>query len=161
MKEKSPVTFKSVLADHISGMLMEKRAAGYDYRTEEAILLRFDDYCVKNSLAGPVYTKEFLSGWCEQSSSEGTANHNKRISVVRQLSLYMMSMGIPVYLPKSCLKTETVLPHLFTDEERTGFFHEVDCNVPQLTAPYAQRMADEYKVLFRVIYCCGIPKPAG
>ena len=156
MKEKSPVTFKSVLADHISGMLMEKRAAGYDYRTEEAILLRFDDYCVKNSLAGPVYTKEFLSGWCEQSSSEGTANHNKRISVVRQLSLYMMSMGIPVYLPKSCLKTETVLPHLFTDEERTGFFHEVDCNVPQLTAPYAQRMADEYKVLFRVIYCCGL-----
>ena len=29
MKEKSPVTFKSVLADYIYGMITEKRAVGY------------------------------------------------------------------------------------------------------------------------------------
>ena len=156
MKEKSPITFKSVLSEQISGMIMEKRAVGYDYRTEEAILLRFDDYCVNNGLDTPAYTKEFLSGWCEQSVSEGIANHNKRISVVRQLSLYMMSMGIPVYLPRSCLKTETVLPHLLTDDERSVFFHEVDSYVPRVAAPYAHRIADEYKVLFRMIYCCGL-----
>ncbi len=156
MKEKSPFTFKSILADYIYGMIMEKRAVGYDYRTEEAILLRFDNYCVNNGLETLAYTKEFLSGWCEKSVSEGISNHNKRISVVRQLSLYMMSMGIAAYLPKSCLKVETVLPHLFTDSERAGFFHEVDTYVPGMAAPYAQRIADEYKVLFRMIYCCGL-----
>ena len=156
MKEKSPVTFKSVLADYIYGMITEKRAVGYDYRTEEAILLRFDNYCVNNGLDTLAYTKEFISGWCEQSASEGIFNHNKRISVVRQLSLYMMSMGITVYLPKSCLKAETVLPHLFTDSERSGFFHEVDTYVPGTTAASSQRIANEYKVLFRMIYCCGL-----
>ena len=70
MKEKSPTTFKSVLSDHISGMIMEKRSVGYDYRTEEAILLRFDNYCVNNGLSTPAYSKEFLAGWCEQSASE-------------------------------------------------------------------------------------------
>ena len=156
MKKKSPIVFKSVLSHHISGMIMEKRSVGYDYRTEEAILLRFDEYCANNGLAPPAYTKEFLSGWCEKSSSEGISNHNKRVSVIRQLSLYLMSMGISVYLPKSCLKAETVLPHLFTDSERSGFFHEVDTYVPGLIAPYAHRIADEYKVLFRMIYCCGL-----
>ena len=156
MKEKSPVLFESVLSDHISGLIKEKRAAGYDYSTEEAILLRFDRYCTGHGLMTPAYTKEFLSDWCEQSLTEGISNHNKRVSVVRQLSLYMMSMGINVYLPQNRLKAEIVLPHLFTDEERTAFFHEVDTYIPETTAPLAHRIADEYKVLFRMIYCCGL-----
>ena len=156
MKEKFPVTVKSILSDFFSGMIMEKRSVGYDYRTEEAILLRFDNYCVTNGLSTPAYTKEFLSNWCEQSASEGISNHNKRISVIRQLSLYMMSMGIPVYMPKSRLKAKTVLPHLFTDGERSGFFHEVDIYIPRITASYAQRIGDDYKVFFRMIYCCGL-----
>ena len=44
MKKKSPIVFKSVLSHHISSMIMEKRSVGYDYHTEDAILLRFDEY---------------------------------------------------------------------------------------------------------------------
>ena len=156
MKEKSPPTFKSVLSGFISGLIEEKRAAGYDYRTEEAVLLRFDHYCAERGLEAPAYTKEFLSDWCEQSPSEGISNHNKRVSVIRQLSLYMMSMGVQVYLPKNHLKAETVLPHLFTDDERSGFFHEADAYVPKSASYPAHRIANEYKVLFRMIYCCGL-----
>ena len=156
MKEKKPILYESILAGYISGMIDEKRAAGYDYRTEEAILLRFDQYCTDHGLADPAYTKEFLSDWCEQSASEGISNHNKRVSVVRQLSLYMMSLGIRVYLPKNRLKPETVLPHLFSDDERRAFFHEIDTYVPGSAVPAAHRIADEYKVLFRMIYCCGL-----
>ncbi|MDO4804576.1 MAG: tyrosine-type recombinase/integrase [Lachnospiraceae bacterium] len=156
MKEKSPIIFGSVLSDYISGMIKEKRAAGYDYRTEEAILLRFDCYCTEHELATPAYTKEFLSSWCEQSPSEGIANHNKRVSVVRQLSLYMMSMGIHAYLPKSHLKAEIVLPHLLTDDERSRLFREIDSYIPKTADPSSHRIADEYKVLFRMIYCCGL-----
>lgn len=156
MKDNSPILFESVLSDYISGIIREKRAAGYDYRTEEAILLRFDHYCVEHGLTSPAFTKEFLSDWCKQAVSEGISNHNKRVSVIRQLSLYMMSVGISVYLPKSHLKAETVLPHLFTDDERSAFFHEVDTYVPRAIDSAAHRIADEYKVLFRMIYCCGL-----
>ena len=156
MKEKSPAVFESILADFIAGMIKEKRALGYDYSTEERILIRFDRYCVAHCLSTLTYTKEFLSEWCEQSVSEGIANHNKRVSVIRQLSLYMMSMGVQVYLPKNDMGTETVLPHLFTDDERSGFFHEVDIYVPKSADSAVHRIADEYKVLFRMIYCCGL-----
>ena len=149
MKDNSPILFESVLSDYISGIIREKRAAGYDYRTEEAILLRFDHYCVEHGLTSPAFTKEFLSDWCKQAVSEGISNHNKRVSVIRQLSLYMMSVGISVYLPKSHLKAETVLPHLFTDDERSAFFHEVDTYVPRAIDSAAHRIADEYKVLFQ------------
>lgn len=58
MKDNSPILFESVLSDYISGIIREKRAAGYDYRTEEAILLRFDHYCVEHGLTSPAFTKE-------------------------------------------------------------------------------------------------------
>ena len=60
---------KSILAPYITGHLAEKRALGYDYRSEELILYRFDRYCVANQLQSETITKDFLNGWLENSFS--------------------------------------------------------------------------------------------
>ena len=106
--------FNSVLAPYIQGLLEEKRALGFLYDTEELILIRFDQYCVENKVEAQGVTKEFFYNWCLQSKTEGLSNQRKRITVVRQLMLYMISMGEMVYLPKLTGRKETVLPHIFT-----------------------------------------------
>ena len=52
----------------------------------------------KNSKA-PEITKAFLSDWMERSETEGSFNHGKRISCVRQLLVFMATCGINVYIP--------------------------------------------------------------
>ena len=153
--------YKSILSPFIDGLLSEKRSLGFDYRTEELILIRFDRYCIDVGLNTLNVTRDFLDGWCMQSDTEGLSNQCKRITVVRQLMLYMISLGINVYLPKSNGRKEVVLPHIFTQEELFSFFHEVDSYEPLSCQPVYRRLAKEYRVLFRMLYCCGLRNTEG
>ena len=153
--------YKSVLTPFISGLLNEKRSLGFSYQTEELILKRFDQYCVDNNLKDFCVTKDFLNGWCLQSKTEGISNQKKRISVVRQLMLYMISLGNVVYLPKFNGHKEIVLPHIFTLEELQAFFQEVDNYEPDTNRSEDKRLANEYRVLFRLLYCCGLRNSEG
>ena len=137
--------FKSLLSPFIDGLLSEKRSLGFDYHTEELILARFDRYCTKTGLSTLGVTKDFLDKWCMQRDTEGLSNQRKRITVVRQLMLYMISLGINVYLPKGNGHKEVVLPHIFTQEELLSFFHEVDSYEPPLYHSVYRRLAKDSK----------------
>lgn len=159
-----PETYKlaSILAPHITGFVTEKRALGYDYHSAELILLRFDRYCLERSLNTTSVTRGFLSGWMEQSDTEGLFNLGKRISVVRQLLIYMASLGIPVYIPHDFCHFEKMLPHILSREELDALFFEIDAYVPrQFTNRNLLRLSNEYKILFRVIYSCGLRNSEG
>ena len=153
--------FQSIFAPFIDGLLEEKRSLGFDYHTEELILLRFDRYCTESGLDTLNVTKDFLDKWCTQTDTEGLSNLRKRITTLRQLMLYMISLGIIVYLPKSKGHNDVVLPHIFTQEELTAFFHEVDSYEPSCNRIAEKRLAKEYKVLFRLLYCCGLRNSEG
>lgn len=151
----------SILAPFIIGLLQEKRVLGYLYRTEGLILLRFDRYCANRGLDTVHVSRAFLDDWCGQTDTEGISNHNKRVSAVRQLMLYMISLGINVYLPKWLTARETVLPHIFTAEELSAFFHALSSCRPVCNQPVYYRLSNEYNVLFRMIYCCGLRNSEG
>lgn len=153
--------FFSILAPYIAGVIEEKHSLGFNYYTEELILLRFDKYCIEKGLKTVNVTKPFLDEWCRQLDTEGLSNHGKRITAVRQLMLYMLSLGIVVHLPKNRVRPETILPHIFTDDELQGFFHEVDSYMPATNCPAHKRLAKEYQVLFRMLYCCGMRNSEG
>ena len=153
--------FQSVLAPFITGLLDEKHSLGFDYHTEELILIRFDRYCIQKSLETIQVTKEFLDEWCTQTDTEGLSQKIRRISVVRQLMLYMISLGIMVHLPKSGGRIEVVLPHIFTLEELQAFFHEADSYFYSVSRHVDRRLANEYRVLFRLLYCCGLRNSEG
>ena len=89
----------SALAPHIEGLLAEKRALGFSYRTEEATLARFDAHCAACGLERPELTRELLDGWLERSPTEGSRSHARRVGVARQLGLYMASMGLEAHVP--------------------------------------------------------------
>lgn len=153
--------FNSILAPYINGLLAEKRSLGFDYHTEALILARFDRYCSEGDLDTLNVTKSFLDGWCTQTDTEGFSNQSKRITVIRQLMLYMISLGIAVCLPKSNGRREILLPHIFTQEELLALFHEADSYEPLSRRPADMRLAKEYMVLFRLLYCCGLRNSEG
>ena len=146
----------SVLAPYIEGLLDEKRALGFKYETEELVLARFDAYCSERGLSACTVTRGFLDGWLERSPTEGACNHAKRVSVVRQLMIYMAALGLSVYIPGKLPEADVKLPHIMTADEMAAFFARVDAYRPAGGGAAYRRLAGEYRVLFRMIYCCGL-----
>ena len=146
----------SPVAEYIDGLLEEKRSLGYSYIFEEYLLNEFDNYCVINGLSEPGFARDFLSGWLAARNGEGASYHRQRISFVRQLSLYMNALGIRAYVPVMTVKQEYIVPHFLSSEERKALFRILDNSFPQTAAAYAWRMWNEYRVIFRLLYCCGM-----
>ena len=146
----------SAVAPYIAGLLGEKRALGFLYDTEELVLARFDAYCSELGLSEATMTRDSLGGWLERRPTEGACSHSRRVSVARQLMLYMASMGLSVYIPGELPKVGTKLPHILTADERSAFFAQVDAYRPAGGGAAYRRLAGEYRVLFRMIYCCGL-----
>lgn len=148
--------YNSCLAPLIEELIKQKRLAGYSYEFEAYILKVFDDYCIQKRLSEPVIKKELLQDWSERHPTESKGYRSQRVSFVRQLSLYMNSLGIKSYVPNHFSEKEKHVPHILSDEEVASFFKETDAYWPLNSSAPFPRMAMEYKVLFRLIYCCGL-----
>lgn len=151
------IKFCSALAEYIKGMLEEKRACGYKYLTEERILLRFDAYWAENNKDTTELTMESLDGWCQIRNNEGSGNYRNRISPVSELAKYMNGLGIPSYIPDPDITVEPPVRHILSQPERKEFFQKVDEYRPKRWAHGCYvRMANEYPMIFRLIYLCGL-----
>lgn len=146
----------SIVAPYIDGLLQEKRANGYGYKSGELVLNRFDRYCSDMQLDTLEITREFLSGWMERAEHEGEFNRGKRISCVRQLLLFMATFGLNVYIPHDFCHFKKALPHIFEREELDDFFEQVDSYVPNSCSLSHRRLAYEYRLLFRWYLCLGL-----
>ena len=60
------------------------------------------------------------------------------------------------YIPSRFFKAEKKVIHILSDEELMALFEEIDGYVPATTGRVFHRLAAEYKVIFRLIYCCGL-----
>jgi len=146
----------SVIAEYIDGLLAEKRSLGFSYIFEEYLLNVFDHYCVEKGLKDACFNRQFLNEWLSHREKEGSSYHSQRISFVRQLSLYMNSLGIHAYIPVESVKKEFTIPIFLSREERLSFFNVLDEDAPKVDHPYAWRMWNEYRVIFRLLYSCGM-----
>lgn len=68
----------------------------------------------------------------------------------------MISLGKEAYIPSNFYKCEKRLVHILSDDEISAFFHEIDSYSPEIKAVSFLRLSTEYKVIFRLIYCCGL-----
>jgi len=146
--------YKSSLAPYIVGLIKLKRACGYGYDSQARILESFDRFCIEQHHTADTITRELLMQWAIQRPSEGKNHRNARVSFVRQLALYMQSLGKNAYIPKHFASETVDVPHLFSKEELTSFFAAVDAYVPPRANLH--RLAVTYRVLFRLFYCCGL-----
>ena len=149
----------SVIAPYIKGLLAEKRALGYSYYSAELILYRFDRFCTEAGLDTVNIDRDALAGWVERAENESAFNHGKRISVVRQLLLYMASLGICVYIPHDFCHFDKKMPHILSAGELKALFRAIDSYRPRGSGAGRReliRLSHEYRVVFRMIYTCGL-----
>ena len=128
----------SVVAGYIDGLLAEKRSLGYSYVFEEYLLNVFDHYCTGKCLKNADFDRKFLDGWLCAREGESSSYHSQRISFVRQLALYMNSLGIHAYIPVETVRKETIVSGGELRETQTADYFSslcpIDCTVPSLNA---------------------------
>ncbi len=148
--------FKSCFSDYIKQLLIEKNAEGFIYDSAKYILIRFDKFCLNSVITEAIITKDLVHDWGTSNGNEGRSAVGSRISVIRQLAIYMASGGMECYIPSNFSDHHHKLIYVLNETEVTDFFTEVDSYVSGINADRFNRLAFEYKVLFRIIFCCGL-----
>jgi integrase/recombinase XerD len=146
--------FKSPLAPYITGLIEQKRACGYAYVYQENVLESFDRFCIEQSHSVNTITRDLVMEWAVQRSTEGKNHRNQRVSFVRQLALYMLSLGLNAYVPRHYASETVSTPHILSMRELTEFYAAVDSYEPP--QPSLRRLGHTYRILFRLYYCCGL-----
>lgn len=148
--------FKSPLASYIDGLIDQKHALGYTYDVQENILVRFDTMLAAEYPYSATITKEIAEDWAARKPYEKISTVRNRVVPIAHLAKYMNSIGKTAYVfPTDTLgKEERYVPHIFTDDELSRFFHAVDtCCHYSPEVPYRHFVMP---VMFRTIYCCGL-----
>ena len=148
--------FQSCFGPYIERFIQEKRDAGFIYESEEWKLKHFDAFCIEESIAEPVLTRELAYTWGALHDDEALVTCSGRTSILRQFALYLTTLGMDAYIPSRFFKAEKKVIHILSDEEIVALFEEIDGYVPATTGRVFHRLAAEYKVIFRLIYCCGL-----
>ena len=147
--------FSSALAPYIEGLIREKRSNGYIYEFQAYILEFFDKFVIENGFDDGTLSPSLIEAWSIQRTTEGKGYRNQRVSFVRQLSVFMFSLGLNAYIPDRIQSnTFTPDPYILSRDEITDLMSCVDSFIPRQKVYI--RLARSYSVLFRLYYCCGL-----
>lgn len=149
-------SFTSCFAPFIESMITEKRNAGFQYEHAEWILHKFDEFCNQEQVETPVITQELAGKWGTLRKTETKVTLAGRISVLRQLSLYMQAYGIKCYVPRNFTRKSNRSAYVLSIEEIQSLFLEIDSYQPTINAEVFHRLALEYRILSRMLFCCGL-----
>ena len=144
--------FESGLAHHIEGLIQQKRADGYAYNCEEKLLKRFDAFCVQNYPELTTVTYEMASKWSEARPGEGDAYHNRRMSMVKVLGEYILSLGQEAYVPDFFRKAYRPALYIPSKEEVKELLQKMDIRTSHNSEQL--RLDRECKILFLLYFCC-------
>jgi len=147
--------YTSTFAPHIAGLIEQKRALGYKYGGEPAILKRFDTFCRERHPGETVLTREVMMDWAAKRPGEHPATLQGRLTPVRELAKYMARLGIPAYLmPKGLLpRIPRYMPHIYSNDELSRIFAQTDKCRYVSEVPYRHHVMP---VFFRLLYCTGM-----
>ena len=148
--------YTSAIGAHIAGFISEKRASGFKYTYEAHIMRRFDEYWAGYGYADTGLTQENLAGWLQKWEPGNGSSLVHRISVIRQFSIYLNGLGIPSYMPSFTVSCQPHARLPLTRAELGEFFAQADAPPEKNKGIHNKRIADEYPVLFRLIYLNGM-----
>jgi integrase len=146
--------FESNLKPYIIGLIQQKRADGFSYDTDEYHFKKLDDFCLAFYPDATTITRELASEWAVIRPTEGGRYRNRRVSTLRQLSLYILSHGCESYVPRNNAKESKPVLYVPSHEEISAFLSKIDSWEPHNYC--GRRTANEYKLIFRLYYCCGM-----
>jgi integrase len=150
-----PFEFDSPFKQCIQAMIGEKRALGYKYDSSARLLYKFDLFCLTYGCTMPMLSKELVLSWCQKHPNEAQATFRTRLTVIRQLGMYMDRIGLSAFvLPLNYApKGPKYIPYIFSNKELATFFEQTDnCNYCA-AVPQRQWIMP---LLFRMLYSCGL-----
>ena len=86
--------YNSSLACYITELIQQKQASGYIYEYESYMLERFDRFCIDEHYNTGTITRDMVMQWAIQRPTESKNYRNQRVKFVRQLAIYMQSIGM-------------------------------------------------------------------
>ena len=149
---------RSVLSPYINDLLAEKRSLGFLYNDQAYQLHRLDEYWYNNGFTDAHITPENISGWLEAFPGESRSSQSSRVGAAKCLAQYLISIGISCYIPIFTVGIDHNVVHVLSKAEINEFFQSVDEYTPDPCIKYAayNRTANEYPIIFRLLYCCGM-----
>lgn len=150
------VSFISCFSEDLTLFVRTKREVGFQYDSSEYVLYQFDRFCADKGISSPILTKELADSWL--SSFEGCCvpTVSNRASVLRQFSLFLLSNGKEAYIPGQKHQGKHRQIHVLSDDEVIALFEQIDQYIPKVNHPSFMRLSMEYRVLFRLLLCCGL-----
>jgi len=146
--------FDSGLKAHIVGLIQQKRADGFIYAVDEYHLKKLDEFCVEFFPLEATVTRDIAAKWSLIRPSEGESYRNRRVNALRQLSLYILSLDCEAYVPRNNGKNPKPVVYVPSRTELSAFFAAIDSW--ECHNFCGRRTVVEYKILFRLYYCCGL-----
>jgi integrase len=147
-------SYEGVFSPYIEGLILQKKSCGFIYDYQSYIFKKFDEFCLMHGYSEPLVTREIAMEWAVQRDTESVNYRNRRVSLLRQLSLYMVSVGINSYIPRQQASSTVSIPHIPDIGELRELFMAIDNYLPENR--HWQIFSMEYQVLFRMYYCCGL-----
>lgn len=147
------ITFSSGFAPHIEAMLEWRTALGYSRRSLAYPMLSFDRFCLARQLGEPILTRELATAWCQVGTRVEWPAYKGH--AIRELGKYLRLVGVEAFVLPAAWISDPVrrLPHIFTDDELTGFFRAADSVSPSRTSPFREYTIP---VVFRLMLGCGL-----
>lgn len=149
--EYTPV-FKSAFSKKLHNFLAHKRSLGCKYETQAHILDRLDKYFVYNNITE--LGKDTILEWAKKGEGESSGAHYIRISLYRQLAMYLNRHDICVPLPlrTKSAPTKSFTPHIFSRDD-IGQLLRVADSFPKTRNSSADKVLP---IMLRLLYCCGL-----
>jgi integrase/recombinase XerD len=155
LTKDTTIQFQSYLSPLMKKFVQEKQACGYQYIVGAEELKRFDQFLVKAKLNLNELPKSIVQEWLMKQAHESAANHQRRISTIRQFAMFLVRLGYPAYVPPERLRFKNVSsfsPRILTHAEIQKLFQAVDQLTPSSHTPMRHIVMPE---IFRLLYGCG------
>ena len=156
MKTYKEYPYQSALAPYIRDFLSEKRALGFIYEGKSYQLFRLDQYWLNNDFHDACLTYSRLENWLCALPGESRSSQNSRVGAARSLAIYLTSHGILCDIPIINVGKDHPVIHILDKTELHELFQVIDTYIPHSGNPADFRMVNEYPIIFRLFYCCGM-----
>lgn len=148
--------FVSCFASDLELFVMKKQEAGFHYGSQVHILRQFDGFCAGQEISIPEVTRELVEAWLSSFKNCCAVTMSGKASAIRQFSLFLLANGKNAYIPGQKTHGKQRHIHVLSDDEIRALFVKIDQYSPRLNCHSFNRLALEYRVLFRLLLCCGM-----
>ena len=146
-------SFTGPLAEHLRGLLEEKRSLGFKYNEQERQMRVLDEMSKRFDCSGGL-PKDLCLAFVKRDPNWRQATQEGRVALIRVLAEYMIRHDIPAHLVDSTIvmnRHEDFKPYIFTHEQMTDIFAAADKIKPNYANTHVF-----YPAILRVQYGCGL-----